>query len=66
MKGLQHQPNDSHIPQTKISHAINFELAQLLYFQGRLEQAREKMKFFTADQPEKAQWWLQKWPLPSK
>jgi len=44
----------------------NFELAQLLYFQGRLEQAREKMKFFTADQPEKAQWWLQKWPLPSK
>jgi len=44
----------------------NFELAQLLYFQGRLEQAREKMKFFTADQPEKAQWWLHKWPIPSK
>ncbi|MDE0585217.1 MAG: serine/threonine-protein kinase [Planctomycetota bacterium] len=44
----------------------NFELAQLLYFQGRLEQALEKMKFFTADQPEKAQWWVEKWLLPGK
>ena len=44
----------------------NFELAQILYFQGRLEQAREKMTLFAADQPEKALWWLQKWPTSTK
>ena len=43
-----------------------FELAQLLYLQGRLIPARYAMGLFVADQPDKAQWWLDKWPEPPK
>jgi hypothetical protein len=40
----------------------NFELAQLLYLQGRLEQARDVMELVAKEQPKKAEWWLEKWP----
>ena len=36
----------------------NFELAQLLYLQGRLEQARDVMELVAEEQPKKAKWWL--------
>ena len=42
----------------------NFELAQLLYSQGRPEQARDAMIEFAKVQPEKAKWWLDRWADP--
>jgi hypothetical protein len=41
-----------------------FELAQLLYSQGRPEQARDAMIEFAKVQPEKAKWWLDRWADP--